>query len=68
MDKGNAVGMVLLDLQKAFATVDHSILLAKLEAICLSNDTFKWFQLYLSGRQQLVDGCQNFSFMCKYYM
>ena len=44
MDKGNAVGMVLLDLQKAFDTVDHSILLAKLEAMGLSNDIVKWFQ------------------------
>ena len=42
MDKGNAVGMVLLDLQNAFDTVDHSILLAKLEAMGLSNDIVKW--------------------------
>ena len=61
MDKGNAVGMVLLDLQKAFNTVDHSILLAKLEAIGLSNDIVKWFQSYLSGRQQLVDVAGTFS-------
>ena len=46
MDKGNAVGMVLLDLQKAFGTADHSILLAKLEAMGLSNDIVKWFQSY----------------------
>ena len=46
MDKGNAVSMVLLDLQKAFDTVDHSILLAKLEVIGLSNDIVKWFQSY----------------------
>ena len=55
MDKGNAVSMVLLDLQKAFDTVDYSILLVKLEAMGLSNDIVKWFQSYLSSRQQLVD-------------
>ena len=64
MDKGNAVCMVLLVLQKAFDTVDHSILLAKLEAIGLSNDIVKWFQSYLSGRQQLVDVAGTFS-SCK---
>ena len=61
MDKRNAVGMVLFDLQKAFDTVDHSILLAKLEAMGLSNDIVKWFQSYLSGRQQLFDVTGTFS-------
>ena len=50
--KGNYVGMVLLDLQKAFDTVDHEILCNKLEAMGI-NFT-KWFQSYLGGRQQIV--------------
>ena len=35
MDFGNNIGMVMIDLQKAFDTVDHSILENKLKAIGL---------------------------------
>ena len=54
-DKGNFVGMVLLDLQKAFDTVNHQILLQKLQAIGVNNSSLQWFQGYLSGRTRLVD-------------
>ena len=47
--------MLLLDLQKAFDTVDHSIILIKLEASGLGNDILVWFKSYLSDRTQLVD-------------
>ena len=50
--KGHYVGMVLLDLQKAFDTVDHEILCDKLEVMGI-NFT-KWFKSYLGGRQQIV--------------
>ena len=55
MDKSNITGMVLLDLQKAFDTVDHGVLLMKLEAIGLNADSLRWFQSYLSAKTQLVD-------------
>ena len=54
MDKGNYTGMVLIDLQKAFDTVDHDILLGKLSAIGLNNSSVEWFRSYLVGRQQTV--------------
>ena len=50
--KGQYVGMVLLDLQKAFDTVDHEILCNKLEAMGINNT--KWFKSYLGDRKQIV--------------
>ena len=55
MDKGNLIGIVLLDLQKAFDTVDHGILLMKMEALGFSQDVIRGFSSYLSDRWQLVD-------------
>ena len=55
LDKGNCVGMILLDLQKAFDTVDHQILLAKLEMCGLGSDIVRWIRSYLSDRKQCVN-------------
>ena len=41
LGKGNLVGMVLIDLQKAFDTVDHAILCEKLKSIGVSSTA--WF-------------------------
>ena len=51
--KGNFVGMVSIDLQKAFDTVDHSILIDKLHAAGVDN--VEWFRSYLTDRRQCVD-------------
>ena len=51
--KGNLVGMVLIDLQKAFDTVAHDVLIEKLSAIGI--DSVLWFKSYLSNRHQCVD-------------
>ncbi len=55
MDKGKLCGMVLLDLQKAFETVNHSILLLKVKAMDVSNTACKWIKSYLENRCQIVD-------------
>ena len=47
--------MVLLDLQKAFDTVDHCILINKLQALGFDTCSREWFRSYLTNRKQLVD-------------
>ena len=43
-------GMILIDLQKAFDTIDHDMILKNLSAIGFSNHTIGWFKSYLSNR------------------
>ena len=52
VDSGRLTGAVLLDLSKAFDTVDHNLLLYKLKSIGLSDDTVNWLQTYLTNRKQ----------------
>ena len=40
-------GMILIDLQNAFDTIDHDILLQKLYAIGFSKHSVNWFRSYL---------------------
>ena len=48
-------GMILIDLQKAFDTINHDILLKKLSIIGFPDHTVKWFQSYLSNRKFTVN-------------
>ena len=46
--------MVLLDMSKAFDSIQHDILLSKLQNLDFSQGALDWFQSYLSNRQQCV--------------
>ena len=61
---GHYTGMVLLDLQKAFDTVNHDILLSKMNALGVNVNSVGWFRSYLSGRKQVVDVSGTMSSEC----
>ena len=60
-ESGKYTGLILIDLQKAFDTIDHEILLKKIGCIALSEKVILWFESYLSGRTFKVNVDRKFS-------
>ena len=54
LDSGNVGCGIFIDLQKAFDTVNHRILLQKLEHYGIRGIALQWFQSYLHNRKQFV--------------
>ena len=54
-DEGKITGMILIDLQKAFDTIDHKVLLGKLVYLGFSESAISWFKSYLSNRSFIVN-------------
>ena len=54
LDAGNYIAGVFVDLKKAFDTVDHNILLEKIDYYGIRAVTKDWFRSYLDNRKQYV--------------
>ena len=54
LDTGNFACGIFVDFQKAFDTVDHEILLQKLDYYGVRGTANNWFRSYLTNRQQFV--------------
>ena len=54
LDNGGYGGGVFVDLSKAFDTLYHDLLIAKLHAYGIGKDTLRFIKSYLSDRWQMV--------------
>ena len=53
MDNGKLKGVIFLDIKKAFNSINHGILLNKMKIrFGISSIELKWFESYLSNREQ----------------
>ena len=50
LDSGKMLGMVFVDLQMAFDTVDHRVLCNKLKLYGIQQRKLSWFKCFLSNR------------------
>ena len=64
-NSGLLTGMILIDLQKTFDTIDHYILLQKLPLLGFSNEVIDWFRSYLRSRKFHVNVHDKFSATAK---
>jgi len=52
LDENETTLGVYLDLSKAFDTIDHSILLKKLDFYCIRGQALDWFSSYLYNKKK----------------
>ena len=61
LDKGYNIGAIFMDLSKAFDTLNHELLLAKLNAYEFSDNAIAYVKSYLSNRYQRTNKNNKFS-------
>ena len=61
LDSKKFVGVVFLDITKAFDTVNHELLLSKLSNLGLSASAVSWFHSYLSNRSHITRVADSYS-------
>ena len=61
LDSGYNIGVLFVDLSKAFDVLHHSLLLAKLDAYDFSLKSTTFIQSYLNKRVQKVNANNKFS-------
>ena len=54
MDNKNFAIGIFIDLSKAFDTVDHSLLIKKMQHYGIRGISLRWFSYYLNNRTQYV--------------
>ena len=54
LDNGSDIDILYLDFQKAFDSVPHQRLLAKLESYSIGGNVYNWLEFFLLNRRQRV--------------
>ena len=54
LDKKESIGLLMMDLSKAFDCIPHELIIAKLDAYGFSKDSLRHIYSYLKGRSQRV--------------
>ena len=60
-ESGLFTGMILVDLQKAFDTINHDILIKKMTFLGFSEEITNWFKSYLTNKKFIVHINNSFS-------